>query len=528
MSNIPHNFIDNIGFLYESISLEEKDFMNEQSAYYDAEAVEMIEEIISAISLSMICEGYSASSIISFLADSSDQDIIEKYLNFDENLITENNIPDEYIIEQIDILESVSNLILERRGVTKALQGLKGLFSTAKRSPALKSAGPLSPKAATNLAMKGKPTLMTKARVGTERLIGPKGRKAVQSVKDFGTKAKAALPTVAKAALVGGLGVLGGYAGTKLAGAGGDGPGVPGGGKEGPGGDDSGAGVVKDYAAFRAGGGGAKSRKTGMNIRDVEALGRKNLAALKSKGGTPAPAPAAPALPAPSGNGGGVGGSGRSSSAAPAPKKPDAAPSAPAPTDGAERRAATSLELRRAQEARAAALQAGKSKSEAEKAAVQAGIDASKPTQGSTASIPDLKSVNTDLAKSNTKAELEKPAPAGSALAAEQERRKRAQQVATSNTTNESYDAYDIVLEYLINTNQVDNLDEAHYVMLEMDSETIGSIVEASQVRPVKTRPQGMVKPSSSQSSAQRQRPPVGATVSRYGSDGTVYTHVQR
>jgi hypothetical protein len=34
-----------------------------------------------------------------------------------------------------------------------------------------------------------------------------------------------------------------------------------------------------------------------------------------------------------------------------------------------------------------------------------------------------------------------------------------------------------VVLEYLISTEQVETLDEAHYVMLEMDAETIGNIV---------------------------------------------------
>ena len=39
--------------------------------------------------------------------------------------------------------------------------------------------------------------------------------------------------------------------------------------------------------------------------------------------------------------------------------------------------------------------------------------------------------------------------------------------------------AYDIVLDYLISTNQVDTLEEAHYVMMQLDSEYIGNIVEA-------------------------------------------------
>ena len=40
------------------------------------------------------------------------------------------------------------------------------------------------------------------------------------------------------------------------------------------------------------------------------------------------------------------------------------------------------------------------------------------------------------------------------------------------------YDAYNVVLDYLFENGHVDTLEEAHYVMLEMDSETIQSIVE--------------------------------------------------
>ena len=43
------------------------------------------------------------------------------------------------------------------------------------------------------------------------------------------------------------------------------------------------------------------------------------------------------------------------------------------------------------------------------------------------------------------------------------------------------WDAYDMVLEYLFSTEQVASLEEANYVMMEMDQETIGSIV--SEVR---------------------------------------------
>ena len=42
----------------------------------------------------------------------------------------------------------------------------------------------------------------------------------------------------------------------------------------------------------------------------------------------------------------------------------------------------------------------------------------------------------------------------------------------------EGVDAYDLVLEYLLNNGHVDTVDEALYVMMEMDVETIGTIVE--------------------------------------------------
>ena len=40
------------------------------------------------------------------------------------------------------------------------------------------------------------------------------------------------------------------------------------------------------------------------------------------------------------------------------------------------------------------------------------------------------------------------------------------------------WDAYDMVLEYLYSTEQVSTLEEANYVMMEMDQGTIGEIVK--------------------------------------------------
>ena len=46
----------------------------------------------------------------------------------------------------------------------------------------------------------------------------------------------------------------------------------------------------------------------------------------------------------------------------------------------------------------------------------------------------------------------------------------------------EHLDAYDMVLEYLFATDQVSTIEEAHYVMLEMDQQTIGDIVKEVKV----------------------------------------------
>ena len=70
-------------------------------------------------------------------------------------------------------------------------------------------------------------------------------------------------------------------------------------------------------------------------------------------------------------------------------------------------------------------------------------------------------------------------------IKAETERLKKAAEKKANEkvaTTKESYDAYDIVLEYLINSDQVKTLEEAHYIMLEMDSQTIGNIVRSNKI----------------------------------------------
>ena len=48
---------------------------------------------------------------------------------------------------------------------------------------------------------------------------------------------------------------------------------------------------------------------------------------------------------------------------------------------------------------------------------------------------------------------------------------------------NEEFTPYEIVLEYLLSTEQVATIEEANYVMTEMDAETIQSIVEMDMMK---------------------------------------------
>jgi hypothetical protein len=190
-------------------------------------------------------------------------------------------------------------------------------------------------------------------------------------------------------------------------------------------------------AAFEAGSRGAK-----------KLMGDGDKASAKS-----APTPKAPTTPkdrSPSIS------SPRSSTKTPPSPKPAATPAAK-PTDGAERRTPTSAELRAAQGARKSALEAGKSREDAEKAAVQAGIDRGTKLMGGPEGPGKIDTG--DVQRS---------------LKSAQEKEKKKNQ----KTTEESYDAFDLVLEYLIDNGHAETVTEAAYIMTEMDTETIQSIIE--------------------------------------------------
>ena len=171
------------------------------------------------------------------------------------------------------------------------------------------------------------------------------------------------------------------------------------------------------------------------------------------------------------------------------PSKP-AAPAKPAIPTGTtaggttfQRRAATGDELRAAQDARAAAKAAGNTKG-AEEAAVKAGVNASKPatpslgqraaampSSGSSQFKPATASQATNAAGSNSAAASGSLVPASNKIASSLK--------PIDLKASYEYDVYDLVLEYLLDNGHVDTVEEANYVMMEMDAETIGNIVEA-------------------------------------------------
>jgi len=436
MSKITQDFIGNIGSLYEQIHIQDQDFLNEESEYYDEEAAELAEDIILSLALSMFSEGYTAETFIKFLASSDEVVILEKYLTTDVSFISEELIHNDFVEEQLAILESGGFLGLLARGA-KAL--VKGAGSAAK---------------ATKSAVK---TGVTKAAsAGVDSRIGKQFAKSANP-----SRTTAALEKVAKnKATKSGITVPQGSLSPKQS-----------------------ADLIKQARTVKA----IKGVKTAGGASLAAGLGAGAVYALKPGGsggveGGPKPTPGsitpppAPILPPPSGGGPSGGSSGRTSGGA--SKAPNSSvnkkydqlrksdPEA-AKKYGLEQWAKANPKL--AAKLNPDGTQKGTGKSEMERQA------------------SELRNRRIDMGVLNSeiKGGPEGPGKIDTAsvsadVKAQQERdKKRAEKTAkdaAKTTTTESYDAYDLVLEYLINYGHADTLDEAHYLMLEMDAEMIGGI----------------------------------------------------
>ena len=426
MSRISQDFINSVGYLYEEINVQQNDFLNEESENYDAEMSHMVEDILSTVSVSMIYEGYSASAVIGFLADSSEQDILEKYLTFDENTLLENTISEEYVQEQLEIFDYCIDEGLGDKLVSGALKLAGRIASKPARSAVSKklasSTNPEKTRAAIQkLAQRearkgnvggysktqspidgGKPMsakqsaeLLTKAKIG----------QVTQKVKDIASKAKPVLQKVGKGTAVFGLGAAGGYMGAKMAGAG-------------------------------------APTSSNAPTPPVSPSAPTEPVRTPSAPNTPSRVPGAPSKPR------------ANSAAAPAKSKSSAAKPGETPMQ----------QWARLNPNLAAKVKPGQSGyEEISQTRVKPGPYEKKdqtPTTGPQSAQIDTKQVE-DAIK-----------------AAQERQKKQMEQQKNAMTTKESYEPYDIVLDYLFSNGHADTLDEANYIMMEMDEKAIGMIIE--------------------------------------------------
>jgi len=484
--------------------------MEAYAAVYDQDLREQLEEerevqeltlqIIENAAYVLFSQGYDVNDVISYFTEATEDVISEDFVNFaGGQLILESVVvSDEYIEEQFRQLdEKFGGLLrgaagLVGTGLSKVGQFLKNKsIPTQGKQLSLNLGNPTTTPAKSGLLQRaatgakellkkvpGAPLVSKLARSPVGKLaskVAPGAGLALGTMDaanrakrgDYGGATLSGLGAAASTFLPPGLGTAAalGLAGVQAAT---DAMGLTGDkSKKGPTAKPAPAApslkAKQDYAKSKGKYYSSSDQKTYANYNDA-------LAARNSRLGKPAPTPPkTPSTPSSTP-------SSSPSSSTPSTPKPAKPATAKLGNTSYQVRTPTSAELKGAQEYRAANPNA--KPEDVLKAAQLRGKQQA--------------SVDADIAKFNKPEELNKQAPVGSALRAQQdaqaakkaeEEKKRAAEKAAAGTTKESYDAYDIVLEYLISGGHVESISEAHYVMLEMDSRTIRSIVEDAASR---------------------------------------------
>ena len=416
----------------------------EEEIYIDS----LSQEIFEDVAVALISQGYTAIDVLEYFANVDDEVIIEDVIALSEGtLIIESVVSEEYIQEQLEILnEAIPLLGLAARGAMALARPAAGLI--AKAAPKVAQAATKLGQKAANVVWKGgsKATPMGRFPAGTAtapgtKLIGNKNiaQKAVGKVKDFAKSALDKLPGGSQGKLASGLKTAGKWAlggaafeagarGVKaLMGDKGPSP------KTAPSAPK--AGMVDTAKGQRY-----KSSSDGKHYANYnDALAARNSRRGVTPSAKAAPAPSAPAAPA------------KPAAATPAPAKPStpAAPVKP-PTGTAEKPKRQSI-----------AQDVEDIKQMQQRSRQRQGVEMGGPEGPGKI---DTKSVEADLK-------------------AAQEREKKAPKTTTPQMVKASYeyDAFDIVLEYLLDNGHADTITEAAYIMTEMDAETIGTIVEAKR-----------------------------------------------
>ena len=516
---------------------EVRNMMGAYNAVYapqqeEQEVQELTLEIIENAAYVLFSQGYDVEDVISYFTEATEETIIEDFVNFAEgNLIIESvAVSDEYIEEQFAILNE-GLLDTGARFGARALGALRGgvgrvLNAGAKQiqnGGGLRSAAGAMSRATTRAATQQGSSLLSKgvtaakslmskaggtlgkvggvlSKVPGGKLLGriAPGAGVALGAMDAANRAKrgdwggaalsglgGALSAVPGGGTLAGLGVAGIQAATDAAGLTGDKSKKAPSAKTAPSADKAkfnasaalggktafaaggGAAAMKKdpkltaadiqkrgtEALFKAGGGKSAEVQKGQTRAQVIAQGSKNVAPKPTVPAKPTPAAAAPEVKATNTI------AAKPTQPAVAPAKPKTEPAAkPAGQSTMSQQAAELRDMQRASQLR---------------------------QQGQDVTGANITSVRKDVEKFNKPEELNKPAPAGTALAAEQERRRKAQAQAEAQKQTVSasyeYDAYDLVLEYLFDTEQAETVKEAHYLMTEMNSEMIQSIVEAKR-----------------------------------------------
>ena len=404
-------------------SIETRGMLEAYQAVYSSQQ-SLEEEIFETIAYALISQGYTATDVLEYFANVDEEVIIEDIVSIAEGtLLIEEVVAEEYLQEQYEILSEALPAIAAGLG----LAGRALLGAGARRTAGAvikRMAGPGVRKAVGGVVKNiGGAVSKVKdlAKGALNKLPGGSGGKLASGLKTAG---KWALGGAAFEAGAKGVKALMGDKGSSA--------------KTAPSGDKAkynASAALGGQAAFKAGGGAAKMKQNPkMSAADVQKLGMKN---IKNK---PTPTPAAPSS---------------------TPAKPKVAPTKP---DDSDAKLTNMQKWAKANPTLAAKVKPGQSGYDE--------ISAKRIKPG-----PNEKQDQTPT-QGNPEAKID-PKAVGDALKAQQERDKNKVKPQAVNASYE-YDAYDLVLEYLLSQGHTDTVEEAHYVMMEMDAETIGTIIEAA------------------------------------------------
>ena len=161
--NFSRDLLEDIRDLYTNISTQNTEILNEESDFYNEEFANIFEDFCTTICISLLSEGYSAAAVLDYIDSTSEDDLIDYYINSDISNLSEDTISEEYFIEQYEIL-------------SEALPLIAGLAAGAKLAGKV-----LLGKAARAAIAKGASSVGRGLATAAKRAMGPGARKMLGS-----------------------------------------------------------------------------------------------------------------------------------------------------------------------------------------------------------------------------------------------------------------------------------------------------------------------------------------------------------